>query len=488
MRLARIDALVCCAGLLWPILGANAQHFDHSYAIVIGIDDYAHPTKYSHLNYAERDAKAMAALLQNQGFSVTPLYGINARKASIISAMEDDLARKVGVNDRVLVFFAGHGKTETLGGEKRGYIVPYDGDASSSLISMEELRQQSSYMGNARHQLFILDSCFGGILAGARDSIVDPKLPGYLKEVTDRTGRQVLTAGGEGQQVLDGGPKGHSIFMDALLEGLQDGLADWNGDGYITFHELVAYVTPRASNDFQTPDEGELPRHQGGEFLFKNPKGAGRAVTAIPVPIDTGKRSGAPAMSAKQYIALGDARWNVSDWDGAATQYREAIGVDPNDAEAHFDLGDALYRRGDGVGAIQETREAIRLKPDYAEAHNNLGAALGGKGDWDGEVKEEREAIRLKPDFAEAHNNLGVALGQKGDWDGEIKEVREAIRLKPDMAEAHDNLGYALEEKGDSQAALAEYRRALDLKPDLADAQSRYDALLKKMNKPRSNN
>jgi len=66
--------------------------------------------------------------------------------------------------------------------------------------------------------------------------------------------------------------------------------------------------------------------------------------------------------------------------------------------------------------------------------------------------------------------------------------VREAIRLKPDMAEAHDNLGYALEEKGDSQAALAEYRRALDLKPDLADAQSRYDALLKKMNKPRSNN
>jgi tetratricopeptide (TPR) repeat protein len=56
------------------------------------------------------------------------------------------------------------------------------------------------------------------------------------------------------------------------------------------------------------------------------------------------------------------------------------------------------------------------------------------------------------------------------------------------MAEAHDNLGYALEEKGDSQAALAEYRRALDLKPDLADAQSRYDALLKKMNKPRSNN
>ena len=48
--------------------------------------------------------------------------------------------------------------------------------------------------------------------------------------------------------------------------------------------------------------------------------------------------------------------------------------------------------------AIAEYREAIRLKPDFAEAHNNLGNALQAKGKLDEAIAEYREAIRLKPD------------------------------------------------------------------------------------------
>ncbi len=509
MRKARMIALACgfaCMSLPGIV---EAQFFDHSYAIVIGIDHYENANSWPNLSYAVKDARAMADFLQGQGFTVIPLYETQANKQAILSAMQDNLAPRLGLDDRVLVFFAGHGKTETLGGEKVGYIVPYDGGNSSSLISMDELKTQSRYMGNARHQLFIMDSCYGGLLAATRDSIVNPHVPQdqtpyYLKDVTDRVAREVLTAGGEGQEVLDGGPKGHSVFMDALLEGLQDGLADWDGHGYITFHELAAYVTPRASNEYETPEEGVLPGHQGGEFLFKNPKGAGHPVAAIPVPANSTRRSGGPAITAEQYVALGNARWPVGDWDGAMTQYRAAIRVDPNDAEAHevlgialgnkgdWDgeiaeereavrlkpddaeahdaLGYALWRKGDSDGAIAEAREAVRLKPDLAEAHDTLGAALGNKGDLDGEINEEREAIRLKPDLVEAHDALGYALGNKGDWDGEITEEREAIRLKPDFAEAHENLGNALGAKGNWDGEISEERESIRLMPDLAEA------------------
>ena len=46
-------------------------------------------------------------------------------------------------------------------------------------------------------------------------------------------------------------------------------------------------------------------------------------------------------------------------------------------------VGNALVAKGDPDGAIREYREAIRLKPDYAEAHSSLGNALSGKGDVD---------------------------------------------------------------------------------------------------------
>ena len=410
-------------GLLLPAK-IHAQFYDHSYAIVIGIDQYEHGDLYHPLSYAVKDAQAVANLFSAQGFTVIPLYGPKATKTAILSAMEDTLAPKLGAGDRVLVFFAGHGKAESLGGKERGYIVPYDGQNRSSLISMEDLEDQSSYMGNAKHQLFILDSCYGGLLAEPRDSLVDLNEPDYLNDITSRIAREVLTAGGSDQEVLDSGPDGHSVFVDALLEALRDGRADTNGRGYITFSELVAYVTPRASNRYQTPLPGILPGNRGGQFLFTNPKGPGRPVAAIPVPASPTRRGDDSPMTAKQYIALGDARWNVSDWDGAAAQYRAAIRVDPNNAEAHVDLGVALDRKGDWDGDIKEQREAIRLKPDFAEAHSNLGVALDNKGDWDGAIKEEREAIRLKPDFAEAHSDLGIALENKGDWDGGMPPAR----------------------------------------------------------------
>lgn len=65
-----------------------------------------------------------------------------------------------------------------------------------------------------------------------------------------------------------------------------------------------------------------------------------------------------------------------------------------------------------------EFREAIRLKPDYANAHYNLGFALSDKGELDGAIAEFREALRLNPDYEAAHYQLGAALFIKGNWTG----------------------------------------------------------------------
>jgi tetratricopeptide (TPR) repeat protein len=462
----QIGAIVAAAAVAVSGAALHAQTFDHSYAVVIGINDYQYPAKWPHLDYPEKDAKALADFLASQGFAVKPFYGLAARKQAILSYMQDTLAPKLTEHDRVLVFFAGHGHTETLGGRKRGYIVPYDGELSSSLISMEEIQDESGFMGSARHQFFLLDSCFGGLLERPRDSVVDPGIPNYLQNVTDRIARQALTAGGENEQVVDNGPYGHSVFMDALLEGLKDGMADLNGDGYITFNELAAFVVPKASNKFQTPAPGYLPGHELGEFWFRSPKGALREVASIPVAPTAKLRAGDMTKTAEQHVAAGDARWNVKDWDGAAAEYREAIRLEPDYAAAHSDLGAALGKKGDWDGDVNEEREAVRLEPNEARWHRELGEALGWKGNWDAFAKEEQAAIRLNPNDAESHKALGSALAWLGDWDGAIKEDKEAIRLNPNDAKSHRNLGMAVNHKGDSDGAIKELREAIKLDPN----------------------
>src|SRR5437016_156041 len=152
-------------------ISVQAQYFEHSYAIVVGINKYQ-STQWPKLSYAVKDGQAVAAYLNAQGYDqIITLYDERATKEAIMSAMQNILAPRLKSHDRVLVFFAGHGYTETLGGKDRGYIVPFDaGIRSASFISMEELFDQSSYMGNAHHQLFLMDSCYGGLLADTRAS------------------------------------------------------------------------------------------------------------------------------------------------------------------------------------------------------------------------------------------------------------------------------------------------------------------------------
>lgn len=282
IALAYLGSWVCTPATVL----AQDPFFSHSYAVVVGIDRYP-DAHFKQLHNAASDARAIADYLRTQKYDqVIALYNEQATKHAIMAAMQNQLAPRLRKDDRVLVFFAGHGFTETLGGKDRGYFVPYDGSTQSAgYISMDELLSAADYMGNAKHLVFIMDSCYGGMLgAETRGTLVNPNVPDYLNNIAGRITRQVLTAGGKGQEVLDGGSKGHSVFVDAILEALEDGKADRNRNGFITFNELFDYVMMRASNQYQTPLASVLPGNQGGEYLFRSP--LTRVATMAPSSIE----------------------------------------------------------------------------------------------------------------------------------------------------------------------------------------------------------
>lgn len=63
----------------------------------------------------------------------------------------------------------------------------------------------------------------------------------------------------------------------------------------------------------------------------------------------------------------------------------------------HLSLGTALQKKGDLKGAIDEYRIALRVNPNEADARYNLAVALHAKGDLVSSRKEYKKALKLIP-------------------------------------------------------------------------------------------
>ena len=253
--------------------GDQLDLYDNSWAVVIGINNY---DKWPDLQYAVNDARAIRDRMMTLGFpevNISYIIDEEATKTNIERLLGDTMRRKVGENDRVFIYFAGHGQTEDLPGEKQeGYIVPVDGDKSelfSTCISMTTVRQFSDRMA-AKHVFYAIDACYSG-LALMRAGEMDPRDRQYMQKVARFPSRQLVTAGSAGEQVVEQG--GHGAFTRTLLIALEGSADKYPPFGVLTGSELGNYLKPTVSvetNNAQTPQFGRLSAGEG-EFMFVLP-------------------------------------------------------------------------------------------------------------------------------------------------------------------------------------------------------------------------
>jgi uncharacterized caspase-like protein len=210
----------------------------------------------------------MERKLKSMGFETTVLINQNANKDNILKILGDELPRKVGKNDRVIIFFAGHGQTEQLADDSQmGYIIPVDADTGnifSTAISMDQVRNFSRRL-KAKHVLYLIDSCYAG-LGLTRSGSIPASEKDYLRKITTRKAHQMLVAGGKGELAHEEGS--HGVFTKYILEAL-DGAADRDEKGYITFSDISSYVKPKVSRqtkNSQVPQYGNIDGE--GEFVF----------------------------------------------------------------------------------------------------------------------------------------------------------------------------------------------------------------------------
>ena len=230
--------------------------------MVIGIDDYANGIP--RLTTAANDAQRLAQVLQTDyGYEVC-LVVEGATQARLSALFTEQLPAQIGKDDRLLVYFAGHGIALDGKDGPEGFLIPQDAHPEDRDTFLPMTAVHEGLIGlPCRHLLAILDCCFAGAFRWSATRQLQLSLPEVLhKERYDRFLRdpawQVITSAAYDQRALDilagavvgkrdvvtNGDGQHSPFALALYAALagEGDLAPTGGDGVITASELYLYL------------------------------------------------------------------------------------------------------------------------------------------------------------------------------------------------------------------------------------------------------
>ncbi|MGC4055073.1 MAG: caspase family protein [Paludibaculum sp.] len=222
--------------------GAPPQ-IPRSYALVVGIAAYKNLPENAQLSFPERDAESVYSILISpeggnfRAENVHRLIGAKATLANLRKELEEWLPSVTKDDDRVLIYFAGHGFVF----QNRAYLAPYDitqDNIATTGYPMDRLGEVFGTKIKGKWKVMLTDSCHSGAITPAADAaVINGKLLDLNKNVFSLTASRDRERSYESKEW--GG--GHGIFTYYVVKGLE-GLADESQDGIVTADELAEYV------------------------------------------------------------------------------------------------------------------------------------------------------------------------------------------------------------------------------------------------------
>ncbi len=161
--------------------------------------------------------------------------------------------------------------------------------------------------------------------------------------------------------------------------------------------------------------------------------------------------------------------------DTAVIDFRRAIEIDPEYAEAYSGLADAYgllgysgYRPADAMfpKAKAAALRAIELDSTLASAHSALAWELTWERDFKTAEAEYKKAIRLDPGYATAHQWYAILLVILDRLPEAVVESGRAASLDPLSLQIQNTYGTFLNASGQRAAALRQFQKVASEEPD----------------------
>ena len=479
-----------------------------SYALVVGISRYKNVPEKNQLQFPERDADSMYTVLisaeggQFPAQNVHKLIGPQATLANLRLELERWLPSVAKDDDRVLIYFAGHGIVS--GG--KAYLAPYDvtEDMAHSGYPMDDLGAVIGSRIHAKWKVLLTDACHSGAITPEADRAQ------VNKSLLDLNQSLFSLTAGRDREVSYESPKwggGHGIFTYYVIKGME-GEADADGDGRVTADELAEYVHTNVRND---TSEQQNPTSERGSFdpqmlLAYNP---GRAKTAlkpaakfgtlvietnmdgVEVFVDNVSQGVVnkaaplrlpgitPGQHTIQGVHLGyepDGPRQENVYPGQDTTVTLKIAIIRRKNRAATDLVDkglAFYNKGSKENyqrAAEQFKQALAIDPTYSQAALDLARTYNLLFDEANSKKYFRLAITIDPDYTEARATYGETLLDRGDNDEAVRQLNAAVQKEKNNDMAWYLLSVALARKEAYDQAIQAAREAVRFAPNRPEA------------------
>lgn len=138
-------------------------------------------------------------------------------------------------------------------------------------------------------------------------------------------------------------------------------------------------------------------------------------------------------LSSEARAELAETKWEDWDWSGAEGEYRRAITLNPNNADAHSSLGNVLDVTGRMEEGWKESQIAQQLDPNQ----DHLSTEFYLRGGYDRSIDLLQKRLEIGPDDAIMRWFLSFDYAQKGMYKEWVRELSQAMTLIgfPDSAD-----------------------------------------------------
>ena len=511
----------------------GAVTIPRSYALIVGVANYKNLPAQAQLLYSERDAEAIFSILispEGGNFhieNVHKLTGARATLANIRNELENWLPSTAKEEDRVVIYFAGHGFVYN----GQAYLAPYDlqpANIAGTGYSMDTLGKIIGSKIKAKWKVLLTDSCHSGAITPDADTeTINKSLQDLDRSLFSLTASRARERSFESKEW--GG--GHGIFTYYVVKGLE-GAADESHDGIVTADELGEYVrrnvreatkgqqnptSERASYDPNmllayipsgaAPGDAPAPKFGGlifeanreGVEVFVDDKSVGVVSKGTPLrlpglipgvhrikgvhmgfePDGPREETVYPGQESTVTLKLliprrrpraasdafdkGYEQYIRGAYQKATDQFVKALKEDSNYSQAALFLARCYRDLFNEDESEKYFKRAIAIDPDYIEARASYGSMLLAKGALDESIRQFNAVLQRDRKHTMALYLLAQALRMKELYADSIEAARKAIQLEPENAQPRFWLAESLRMSGKYQDAIASYNAYINL-------------------------
>ncbi|MDX2269849.1 MAG: tetratricopeptide repeat protein [Bryobacter sp.] len=483
------------------------------YAVIIGVGQYSKLPQEMQLRFAESDARAIyQTVIAREGGQMEPenvklLTGPEATREKILYTLEVWLPSVAQEQDRVLVFFAGHGFVY----QGKGFLAPHDfslQDPARTGYEMARFGETLATRVRAKQKVLFTDACHSAKLL---PNLTSKQINDQFKQLPGEFFTLASSRETESSYEDENLGNGYGLFTWFLTRGWQ-GQADVDPeDGIVSADELVQYVRSQVRQYARSKGQSQNPQESGsfpGDMVLgflparrekvkaAKPVADGAIIVVsnldnVEVYVDgqrigttgTAKRLQIPGLASGEHEVRGERQGydpavrNITVRPGQEItvelriQFARKVG---DAAQKEFREGQAIYARrkstADLTRAASHFEKALRLERKYAEAAEYLCLTFQILGRTSDAVKACKQAVDLTPDGTEFRTYYASLLTEQGDSSEAIRQLNSVLARDPQSSEAYVMLADAYLFAEDYEKSEDSANRALTINPKDARA------------------